>query len=544
MEDWPACATATRSRETGGLPDPSANFTMLLQGKQNWNHRGLWGALLALLLIVPAARGETWSAIHDEMREALSTVSQEYFGSVGGGPETVASGMEAPTALQSGPWMIVVGFTGGIEKNDSSSSGVVNLNRKLHGNIGEPEVLALTYNNFRWRKASQDVLDEVGRFRQQLSPALGLQQPLIVVHGHSWGAGSVSKFAREMRKAGLEVSMAIFIDAFAWRNPRVPDNVRYTVNFYQRAGILRGLPMRGKANVHLQDRDRTIHLGDYRLKPDAGHWGWSWNVLQPMFYRQHHLIAHDKRLQQYLLEIVGSQLATLSKYQEPPPPERSHLFDRVVVMGASVSSGEKAPSPGLLLARHMGVPENRITTFAEGGAESWVHFPYLDNVTRLQPTLIIALDLFYHDFKASLFLTESRKQYLHDYIKRLHDTGAVVVLGNVPGLVMFRHEHVNRYLDTLQDDFPNLLLMDVRALIDNVSSEDGIALTAGGAPEVRLRKDDLFVDRIHPNETGNRVLANLILEKLKQRFPERLSVAQAGAYVKPLPLTVAAPARH
>jgi hypothetical protein len=503
---------------------------------------GLPCVFLALLLLAPAApaaHAETWSAIHDEMREALSAISREYFGDQRDSLADAPAGTP-PAVLESGPWMIVVGFTGGIEKNDSSASGVVKMNRQLDGRIGEPGVLALTYNNFRWRRASQEVLDEVGKFRQQLSPESTLRQPLIVVHGHSWGGGSVSKFSREMRKAGLEVSLAIFVDAFSWRNPRVPDNVRYTVNFYQRAGVLRGLPMRGKANLHFQDQERTIHLGDYRLTPEAGKWGWSWNVLQPIFYRQHHLIAHDVRLQQYMLDIVGSKLATLSRYQSPQP-EQSHLFDRVVVMGASVSSGEKAPSPGQLLASHLGVPEDRIVTFVEGGAPSWVHFPYLDNITRMQPTLIIALDLFFHDFRASLFLPDHRKQYLYEYIKRLHDTGAVVVLGNLPGLVLLRHGHVNRYLEEIEDEFPNLVLLDVQKLIHSVSSADGLSIPAAAGSEMHLHKDDLFVDRIHPNEVGNTVVANLILQELQRRFPDRFPHNQA---VTALPIRSAAPAVH
>lgn len=196
------------------------------------------------------------------------------------------------------------------------------------------------------------------------------------------------------------------------------------------------------------------------------------------------------------------------------------LFESVVILGASVSANERAPSPGLLLARHMGVAEERIFIFAEGGAPSARHLGLLDRIERLRPTLIVALDLFYHDFKASLFLTGKKKRYLRDYIARLHSTGAVVALGNLPGLVLLRHEHVNRYLDELAAEFPNLIVLDVRHLIDGL--EPYGMLVRNGTGQVRLTRKDVFADRVHPNLLGSTVMANYILERLEQRYPARL----------------------
>jgi hypothetical protein len=72
---------------------------------------------------------------------------------------------------------------------------------------------------------------------------------LAVVYGHSWGAGSIAKFARALRKENIAISLAVYIDAFTLRNPRIPNNIRCVVNFYQRSGILRGLPFRGKSEL-------------------------------------------------------------------------------------------------------------------------------------------------------------------------------------------------------------------------------------------------------------------------------------------------------
>lgn len=196
------------------------------------------------------------------------------------------------------------------------------------------------------------------------------------------------------------------------------------------------------------------------------------------------------------------------------------LFERVVILGASVSANEKAPSPGLLLARHMGTPPERIFTFAEGGAPSGSHLRSLDDVARLHPTIIIALDLFYHDFKASLFLTSARKRYIRDYVARLDATGAVVLLGNLPSLVLLRHEHVNRYLEELAAEFPKLMLLDVRHLIDGLESSGMLVRTETG--DVYLRKHDVFADRVHPNVLGSSLMANYMIERISQRYPGRI----------------------
>lgn len=202
-----------------------------------------------------------------------------------------------------------------------------------------------------------------------------------------------------------------------------------------------------------------------------------------------------------------------------------------MILGASVSSGEKATSPGLLLARHMGTPEDRILIIAEGGAESDQHLGYLDNIARFRPTLIIGVDLFYHDFKASLFLSESRRAYLRDYIQRLHATGAVVVIGSVPPQVLLRHEHVNRYLESLAPEFPRLILLDSEELMNKLERGE-LRVTQEGRT-LRLTREDLFADRVHLNELGSAYLANHILERLRAAFPMDEVAHRAGL---PLPL--------
>jgi pimeloyl-ACP methyl ester carboxylesterase len=212
-------------------------------------------------------------------------------------PTTRDSGA-TPRIAQPVPRMIVVGFTGGLEKKESKASGIVALRGLLERRSAAGDtILTLTYNNFHWRRAATQVREAAG--------AGSAERPTIVVYGHSWGAGAIGKFARRLKKDGLDVALAVYIDAFMWRNPRVPDNVRTAVNFYQRSGMLRGLPMRGKAHLIPDDPDNTYVIGSFQIDPKTEQWGWSWNLLQPLFYRHHHRIAHDLRLKQYLVETLN-----------------------------------------------------------------------------------------------------------------------------------------------------------------------------------------------------------------------------------------------
>ena len=229
-----------------------------------------------------------WSALHQLSRQAVA-------GLVGAHDPAVGS-EAAPVA---GPRMVVVGFTGGLEGRDSRVSGVVQLQRKLAEHVGHrPDIVTQVYSNFAWRQAADDVLSLGGT-------AGAKTPPLIVVYGHSWGGGAITKFARALAREGRDVGLGIYIDAFTFRNPRVPPNVRYAVNVYQRTGLLRGFPLRGRGKLIAESPDDTVILGNLRVTPETRRFGWNWNLVQPLLYRQHHRIGHDERIQRFLIDLVS-----------------------------------------------------------------------------------------------------------------------------------------------------------------------------------------------------------------------------------------------
>lgn len=254
-----------------------------------------------------AASNARWEALHSAMRSPLGAAAAQALDETA--PVDVACAAHA-TSGGGSLRAIVVGFAGGIEGPHSKASGVVQATRPLlDPTCRQAGVLAVVYSNLRWRRAAQDVIRIAREERTVRDPQL--PQPVIIILGHSWGAGAMHGFAHRLERGGLEVTLAVYLDAFSWRDPRVPRNVRYAVNYYQRAGIFRGLPFRGKSNLYADDPATTTILGSYRLKP-AAYAGPSLLWLpERLVCKQHHLIAHDARVQRFLQAAVNLELELL-----------------------------------------------------------------------------------------------------------------------------------------------------------------------------------------------------------------------------------------
>lgn len=271
----------------------------------------------SVLVAAPASAADdepqsrAWMALRDDSLRALTAL----------GRTTVAPSPAAPR-------MIVVGFTGGLEGPDSRVSGIARMRRKIEDRLGDHSgVAAFTFNNREWRPAVRAVLELAG-------PGSTPSPPLIIAYGHSWGGGAVTSFARALGAEGIEIALAVYIDAFSLRNPRVPSNVRYAVNLYQRVGIFRGFPLRGKSKLILESPESTVVLANLRITPDTDHFGWNWNIVQPLLYRHHHRMGHDVRLQQFLLDLIALETPTVA-----PTPARQASGPLLVPEDATPSGG-------------------------------------------------------------------------------------------------------------------------------------------------------------------------------------------------------------
>jgi hypothetical protein len=252
---------------------------------------------MAMLLLAADATAFAagWERIQADFRSALADLS----GRIGEDwrPNLPAPG--APAASPGAPRVVVVGFTGGLEPKGFQDSGIATVIRRIAG-LGDG-VVALQFTHGEWRQAAAKVLD----LARSSPPLPGhLRQPLIVACGHSMGAISVGKFAQLLGQSGLDVSLAVYIDAFSASQPRVPANVVCAINFYQRAGMFRGLPVRGQAELAAVEPARTTLLGNYRLKPRDKPPKARARPNRRLFFEQHYRLAHDARVQGFILEAV------------------------------------------------------------------------------------------------------------------------------------------------------------------------------------------------------------------------------------------------
>jgi hypothetical protein len=258
------------------------------------------------------ASASEWERIQAGFRTALVDLSER----LGGEWHPDLPAPRAAAASPGAARVVVVGFTGGLEPRGFQDSGIATVIRQT-GGMGGEGVVALQFTHGEWRQAAARVLD----LARSSPDSLGhLRQPLIVACGHSMGAISMGKFAQLLGQSGLEVSLAVYIDAFSVGTPRVPANVQCAINFYQRAGIFRGLPVRGQASLAAVEPARTTLLGNYRLIPRDKPPKARARPNRRLFFEQHYRLAHDARVQGFICEAVRILLRLQAEGAAPQAP--------------------------------------------------------------------------------------------------------------------------------------------------------------------------------------------------------------------------------
>ncbi|MGB7760442.1 MAG: hypothetical protein WBL61_11465 [Bryobacteraceae bacterium] len=243
-----------------------------------------------------SASADEWERIHGDFRKALLDLS----GRIDAKRESQLPDPAADAASPVSARVVVVGFTGGLIPYVHNSTGVAMLTQRING-IGDEGVAALLFGRGGWRQAAAEVL------KLAHSPprsASRLPQPLIVACGHSLGANAMGKFVRLLGESGLEVSLAVYIDAFSAEKPRVPANVACAINFYQRSGMRKGIPVRGQPGLVASEPARTTLLGSYLLKPRDKPPKARPQPLRRLFMESHYLLPYDARVQGYVCDSV------------------------------------------------------------------------------------------------------------------------------------------------------------------------------------------------------------------------------------------------
>lgn len=255
-------------------------------------------AVVAMLLFGAgaSASADELERIHSDFRKALIDLSERI-------DAQRQSELPLPAAAAATPGsarVLVVGFTGGLIPYAHTGTGVAMLTHRING-MGDAGVAALLFGRNEWRRAAAEVLKLA---HASTSSPGRLQQPLIVAFGHSLGANAMGEFAHLLGESGLEVSLAVYIDAFSAEKPSVPANVACAINFYQRAGMLTRIQVRGQSGLVASAPARTTLLGSYCLKPRDKPPKTRPQPWRRVFMEPHYLLPYDARVQGYVCEAV------------------------------------------------------------------------------------------------------------------------------------------------------------------------------------------------------------------------------------------------
>ena len=191
-------------------------------------------------------------------------------------------------------------------------------------------------------------------------------------------------------------------------------------------------------------------------------------------------------------------------------------MESTLIIGASVSENFAAPSPGLLIAKAAEVPESNILIVAKSGKRSTYHKDFLARqLPYLHFDYVFALDLFFHDFKWDRTPSAKKVDRMHRYIEILSRSANHVYLGTaVDYLNIGAAVEANESMRTIVAKYKNVHLLDMNKIFTALSGPYGYRYTLNGKNMV-IRKEDILADHLHPNLNGTRLLANLLIEKIR-----------------------------
>jgi pimeloyl-ACP methyl ester carboxylesterase len=165
-----------------------------------------------------------------------------------------------PTAANTAPSNIVIGFVGGFVGHDNRHHGPVQFAELIHQAIPK-DTYVRVFENRRRKQAYTAVLRLLDTNRDGVLSAEEKARARIILFGHSWGASAAVLLARDLRREGVPVLLTVQIDSVAkmWQNDSViPDNVAAAVNFYQPHGVIHG-----RRQITAADPAKTEILGNY-----------------------------------------------------------------------------------------------------------------------------------------------------------------------------------------------------------------------------------------------------------------------------------------
>lgn len=161
---------------------------------------------------------------------------------------------------------LVIGFVGGVRSPNDLKQGVVQIGNRLKS-IPNPELQVELYRHWHWKKAYDLIYQNVDLNRDEEISSEELElAPRIVIYGHSLGGWAVIKLSRSLERICVPVELTVQIDSVGIGDEKVPSNVKFAANFYQRNNML----LRGEGKLKVENEGNTIVLGNFLIK-GAGH---------------------------------------------------------------------------------------------------------------------------------------------------------------------------------------------------------------------------------------------------------------------------------
>ena len=125
---------------------------------------------------------------------------------LGQGQPALATDPYAPTPT------LVIGFMGGFVHSDDLRHSEAQLAQRLEESYGD-HVRVELFENRQRAQARKSIVDWVNRLEAARITGEGIQQPRILLFGHSWGGSAVVYLARDLEREGIPVTLTIQVDS-------------------------------------------------------------------------------------------------------------------------------------------------------------------------------------------------------------------------------------------------------------------------------------------------------------------------------------------
>lgn len=188
------------------------------------------------------------------------------------------------------------------------------------------------------------------------------------------------------------------------------------------------------------------------------------------------------------------------------------VFEKPLIVGASVSADFKTESPGKRLSRRY-TTDPKIRTVAEGGVPGVVLEPRITDDTVSDRTIVIGIDLLFWD--STRRSADPSLDALHRVMEKVARYHLPIVLGNVPsilGPLQFSRTALNDEIVKVCRAYDRCHLFDADGLFQRIQREGGLTIAGRKYTPRELQPDGLHLSPVAAEHLADLILQTLISE--------------------------------